>query len=184
MNDMEDRLLRFEARKLAIESYVSIQTDRMNGARQLLVSQLRLLFTLSLGTVAAAATFSGALPQILGTKAALKPEPWLIFSIVVALLCLIGAAFIAANAIRTAASNSSRNLVNPLPKSGLRIEEVLRNDSSSESDIFGCILDSLDEFALQEKFSERSFFASIILMAIGLLLLFGSMSVTAARIAI
>ena len=48
----EDRRLRFEACRFAIDTFVKIHLEHIEGARLLLTSHLRMMFTLSLGALA------------------------------------------------------------------------------------------------------------------------------------
>jgi len=53
---LDDRRMRFDARRLALESFVKIHLEHVTGCRQLLLAHLRMIFTLSLGSLAGLVT--------------------------------------------------------------------------------------------------------------------------------
>lgn len=167
--DIEDRRIRFEARKLAIESYIKVHVDRAAGARLLVASYFRLIFTLSLGTLAAIVTLGSAWARFGSTSDTGIGDPVAIALTFSTIVTLVFSAVLAANGLRRAVGRSIRSVRDPLPISGNTIDDSLRKDGSNENEIFGHIMDSIDEMSQATDLNRISFMPPLISYLIAML---------------
>ncbi len=87
---LDERRLRFEARRLAVETFVRLHIEQVAASRQFLLTHLRLMFTLSLGALASVVTLYGAGLR-LGTSASfdtMRPLSFVVATVALFLLTL------------------------------------------------------------------------------------------------
>ena len=167
--DIEDRRIRFEARKLAVESYIKVHVDRAAGARLLVASYFRLIFTLSLGTLAAIVTLGSAWARFGSTSNTGIGDPVAMALTLSTILTLIMSAVLAANGLRRAVGRSIRSVRDPLPKSGSMIDDSLRKEGVTENEIFGHVMDSMDEMSQSNDLNQVSFMPPLISYLVAML---------------
>ena len=127
------------------------------GATLLVASYFRLIFTLSLGTLAAIVTLGSTWARFGGVGDPGLNDPVVLATSAVGVIFLILSAVLAANGLRQAAGGSINSVRDPLPKSGSAIENALVNDDVTETEIFRHVMVAIDEIANSDKLNAPSF---------------------------
>lgn len=139
-SQIEERRIRFEARKLAVELLVKIHLEHLEGSRHLVMNHYRLNFGLSLSAVAGLVTLYAAAIRL---GAELGSDPGSLIRIGFALLaigCLVASAMLATRALRKLASSSAHLLRDPFPNAETELAEIFENPSADETSIVRNIL--------------------------------------------
>jgi hypothetical protein len=160
--NLEDRRIRFEARKLAIETYIKVHVERASGATMLVASYFRLIFTLSLGTLAAVVTLGTTWARFGRPNALNLNDPRTVAASMAAGTFLIVSAVLAANGLREAAGGSLKSVRDPLPENGTDIETALVQRDITEHDIFRHMVKAIDEIANSSAANRPSFLPPLI----------------------
>jgi hypothetical protein len=167
--DIEERRFRFEARRLAVDTYIKVHVERAAGARLLVASYFRLIFTLSLGTLAAAVTLASAWARFGATGPIGHNQTIVLLFSVLAVAALILSAILAANGMRRAAGWSIRSVRDPLPESGSAIEKALGNNDVGENEIFGHIMVSMNEMSNSSEIERPGFMPPLLAYLVAVL---------------
>ena len=112
---LEERRIRFEARRLSVETLVKIHLERIEGARQMLLNQVRLMFTLSLGALAAIVTLYGAMLRFQSSGSASVYSKEQIVLAGVSLCFLVLSALMASWTLHRSNMAAANLLANPFP---------------------------------------------------------------------
>lgn len=163
---IEERKLRFDARRLAIDSFVRIYLESVQGARQLVMGHLRLMFTLSLGALAGVITLYASALRMGGPE--VHQLPWQPVSLaLIALLCLVASALLSAATLQHAARGVSALVRHPFPASDEDIRRLFTDAEDDESRILARIVGVLEDRIGQEPVTEIRTGACTALLVLG-----------------
>lgn len=129
---IEERRIRFEARKLAVEVLVKIHLEHLQGSRLLVMNHYRLTFGLSLSAVAGLVTLYAA---ALRFGAELGNDATSLLRIGLAIFavgCLVASAMLATRALRKVASGSAHLLRNPYPNADVELALIFEDPTVDE----------------------------------------------------
>lgn len=132
---LEDRRMRFEARCFAIEGFLKVHLEHAQGARLLLMNHLRLMFTLSLGALAAVVTLYGAVLRFGLDTTAFPLRQEAVGVAFLALAALVVSALLSARALQRTASKAALLLHEPFPGSEDDLERIMRDTDIDETEI-------------------------------------------------
>jgi hypothetical protein len=135
ITSLEDRRMRFEARCFAIESFLKVHLEHAEGARLLLMNHLRLMFTLSLGALAAVVTLYGAVLRFGLEPAAFPLRDQAIAVAIAALTALVASALLSARSLQRTASKAALLLHEPFPGSEADLERIMSDSDIDETEI-------------------------------------------------
>lgn len=164
----DDRRIRFEARRLAIESFVKIHLEHVSGTRQLVMNHLKLMFTLSLGALAGVMTLYGAVLRFGGSPAIdalTRPGILLGFA---ALASLIGSALLAARGLQLAATEASRFMRDPVPGASDAAAMIFTDPAASEARITEGLFTLMSAMSDGQPTMQASTWPNTILLVLGL----------------
>ena len=139
-SQIEERRIRFEARKLAVEVLVKIHLEHLQGSRLLVMNHYRLTFGLSLSAVAGLVTLYAA---ALRFGAELGSDPASLMRIgfaIFAVSSLVASALLATRALRKVASSSAHLLRNPYPNADAEMTQIFEDPTVDEGVIVQNIL--------------------------------------------
>jgi hypothetical protein len=138
--DADRRRIRFEARKLAVETFVKIHLEHLQGARMLLLNHLRLTFGLSLSAVAGLVTIYGAALRM-GVELGSDPASVMrICFAVSAIVILVLSALLATRSVRKVAASIAHLTRQPFPNSDAEMAQIFEDSSADEVVIMENIL--------------------------------------------
>ncbi len=133
----DERRLAFEARRLTIETLVKIYLEQVSVSRRLVTVYLRLMFTLSLGTLAGVVTLYGAILRF-SSPANFEVITLLeVISAVMALGALVTSALLSARALQQSAFDVAPFLRDPFPTAGTVIDSIFQSKELDEQQIVG-----------------------------------------------
>lgn len=165
----EARRLQFEARRLAVETFVKLHVEQVSASRQLLVTHLRLMFTLSLGSLAGVITLYAAALRFGSASAASAPQPWpTILSGVLALGLLVLSALLSAHALQRAARAAAAVLTNPFPDAERELHNLFHDHDGDENDILARTIDILERRLAAETVVSPNSTLNVSLMIVGI----------------
>ena len=164
----DDRRIRFEARRLAIESFVKIHLEHVSGTRQLLMNHLKLMFTLSLGALAGVMTLYGAVLRF-GSSPAFdaltRPGVLLGFA---ALASLVGSALLAARGLQHAAGEAARSMRDPIPGASDAATVIFEDPAASEGDVTEALFKLMSAMSEGQPTMQASTWPNMLLLVLGL----------------
>jgi hypothetical protein len=162
---LRERALRLEARKLSVESLVRVHLESVSGTRQLVLGHQRLMFTLSLGTLAGVITLFAAALRLGGPQ--MLPLPPLPAALaLVALAALTASALLSAATLQQATRQASRFLREPFPGASAQLARLFSADAGDETAIVASVLDVLEHRVQAEPVVEpRTWWTTSLLLA-------------------
>lgn len=141
----DERRLAFEARRLAIETLVKIYLEQISVSRDLVTIYLRLMFTLSLGTLAGVVTLYGAILRFSANTSLSMITMLEAASAVIALGALVASALLSARALQQSAFDAAPFLHNPFPDAGSVIDSIFQLDELDEQQILNKLYFSINK---------------------------------------
>lgn len=162
---LRERALRLDARKLSVETLVRVHLDSVSGTRQLVLGHQRLMFTLSLGTLAGVITLFAAALR-LGGPHMLPLPPGSAAMALVALAALTASALLSAATLQTATRQASRFLREPFPGGSAQLAQLFSDEAGDETRIITTALDVLERRVQAEPIVEpRTWWTTSLLLA-------------------
>ena len=160
--------MRFEARRLALESFVRIHLEHMAGCRRFLLAQLRMIFTLSLGSLAGLVTlyasvlrFGSAAPDQIYTPAR-------ILLAVTALVALVASALLSTYYLRRASTDAAQVLSDPFPDHQASLTALFADVDLDEHQIVLRTLEALDVRLSRQPLLSIRTRATTVLLTVGI----------------
>ncbi len=140
---LRERGLRLEARKLTVETLVRVHLESVSGTRQLVLGHQRLMFTLSLGTLAGVITLFAAALRLGGPP--MLPLPPLSAGLaLLALAALTASALLSAATLQQATRQASRFLREPFPEASEDLARLFAPEAGDETAIVTGALEILE----------------------------------------
>jgi hypothetical protein len=133
--EVEDRRMRFEARKFALDSLLRIHLNHLEGSRLLLVSHARLMFTLALAALAGVLTLFTTDIRDMNTALAKDGAMLPIGLGAVSVVLLSLAALLSGRMLHAAMAASASLVRDPYPQSESALERVFNDDTILEKEI-------------------------------------------------
>jgi hypothetical protein len=166
---LEERRLAFEARRVSIETLIKIHVEQVQSIRHLVMVHLRMMFTLSLGSIAGIVTLYGAVLRF-GSTADTKNIGSLSVALgITGLAAMVASAFLAASALQRSADGVMPYLQDPFPNSGPEIDAIFHADTHNELEILHNLYRTVEnEFSAQPKLKTGSRLSTALLI-VGLL---------------
>lgn len=170
---LDDRRMRFDARRLALESFVKIHLEHVTGCRQLLLAHQRMIFTLSLGSLAGLVTLYASVMRFGSVASGEIYTPTHILLAVIALVSLVASALLSAYYLQQASKEASQVLVNPFPNCEENLTALFSDPSLDEHQIVRHAIEAIDirlerQPALNIKTSAITVLMTISICAAGL----------------
>ncbi|MFD2642783.1 hypothetical protein [Pseudomonas japonica] len=131
----DERRLAFEARRLTIEITVKVYLEQVSASRDLVTAHLRLMFTLSLGTLAGVVTLYGAMLRFSSNAGINMITTTAAVTAIFALITLVISALLSARALQRSAFDAAPRLHDPFPNAGAVIDSIFELDDLDEKNI-------------------------------------------------
>lgn len=168
-SQIEERRIRFEAKKLAVEVLVKIHLEHLQGSRILVMNHYRLTFGLSLSAVAGLVTLYAAALRF-GAELGSDPTSLLRIGLgIFAVSCLVASAMLATRALRKVASLSAHLLRNPFPGAEAELAQIFEDNSTDEGTIVQNILKVMKLRADSEPAFNHTTGKNTLLLAFGVI---------------
>ena len=165
----ETRRLQFEARRLAVETFVKLHVEQVAASRQLLVTHLRLMFTLSLGSLAGVVTLYAAALRFGSVSAVSTQLYWpSVLAAVAALGFLVASALLSAQALQRAARAAAAFLTNPFPDAERQLHSLFHDHDGDENAILAETIAILERRLAAESVISSDSTLNVTLLIVGI----------------
>lgn len=141
---LDDRRMRLDARRLALESFVKIHLEHVTGCRQLLLAHQRMIFTLSLGSLAGLVTLYASVMRFGSAASDQIYTPTHILLAVIALVALVASALLSAYYLQQASREAAQVLANPFPNCEENLTALFADPSLDEHQIVRHAMEAID----------------------------------------
>lgn len=165
---LDDRRMRFEARRLALETFVKIHLEHVAGSRQLLLTHQRMIFTLSLGSLAGLVTLYASVLRFGSTAADQIYTPAHLLFAAIALVSLVGAALLSAYSLQRASTEAAQMLSDPFPNFNEALTALFVDASLDEHEIVRHTLEAMDVRLARQPLLGIKMGATTVLLTLGI----------------
>ena len=131
----EDRRLRFEACRFAIDTFVKIHLEHIEGARLLLTSHLRMMFTLSLGALAGLITLYASILRFGSVDLHAPGGMVRVGFAMAALASMVVSALLSAASLQRASADAALLLRDPFPDTDNALTNIFEVDADERQNL-------------------------------------------------
>ena len=140
----EDRQLRFEACRFAIDTFVKIHLEHIEGARLLLTSHLRMMFTLSLGALAGLITLYASILRFGSVDLHAPGGMVRVGFAMAALASMVVSALLSAASLQRASADAAQLLRDPFPDTDNALTNIFDKVDADERQILQSVNRALE----------------------------------------